>query len=132
MKIGLDLHGVIDKFTEIFIPLTEKWVFRGDEVHILTGQPFMETSKSIEGISYTHFFSIVDHHQKVGTSMWNDDPRGKGWWMERDVWMRTKGQYAKGSGLDIHFDDSLGYAEYFPSTCTFVWVQDSINEVFKL
>lgn len=132
MKVGLDIHEVIDKFPEIFIPLTEKWVNRGDEVHILTGQSLDEVKSNLQDIHYTHFFSIVDHHKKIGTSMWNDDPRGKGWWMDRDVWMRTKGQYAKGSGLDIHFDDSLEYAEYFPSTCTFVWVQDSIDEVFGL
>lgn len=35
-------------------------------------------------------------------------------------------------GVDIHFDDSLEYAEHFPDTCTFVLVPKKNFVMFDL
>jgi len=40
---------------------------------------------------------------------------------ERD-WIMTKGLYAARIGLDVHFEDSLEYAPWFPPSCTFLHV----------
>ena len=44
--------------------------------------------------------------------------------MDGDVWVRSKGDYVNKKGINIHFDDSEEYAEYFPSFCTFVKVPE--------
>ena len=124
MKIGLDIHGVIDAYPQLFSKLSNMWVGKGYEVHIVTGQEWEGVVGKVEEakISYTHHFSIVDYHKSIATKMWDNDPRGKGWWMEGDIWTRSKGDYASRVDLDLHFDDSKSYAKYFPETCSFVCV----------
>lgn len=120
MKIGLDIHGVIDRFPRDFALLTKRWVEDfGHEVHIVTGAPLAEVSEQIKGITYTHLFSIVDHHLSIGTPM---EFRKTGWWMADDVWKASKGNYASTVGLDVHLDDTLSYAASFPESCMFIYV----------
>jgi hypothetical protein len=38
MKIGLDIHGVIDLYPEYLSHLATVWISKGYEVHIVTGQ----------------------------------------------------------------------------------------------
>ena len=131
MIIGLDIHGVIDRYRPFFSDLSHLWIREGHEVHIITGQEFESVSHKLDGISYTHFFSIVEYHQEQGTHMWNDDPRGDGWWLEAEIWNRTKGLYADRIGLDIHFDDSRRYSLHFPKTCNYVMVMDNFDETWR-
>lgn len=133
MKIGLDIHGVIDRYQEVFIPLTQYWAARGFEIHIITGQERSESEPGVRelGIVFTHFHSIVDWHRSLGTHMWKRTDGG-GWWMERDVWTMTKGEIASAFHLDLHFDDQLEYAEAFPSYCTFIWVRDNFEMTNRL
>ena len=128
-KIGLDLHGVCDKHRVLFAALTKKWVEAGHEVHIVTGQTWEEaydTVKSLD-IQYTHYFSVVDHHVERGTHVWHTDT---GPWMDTNVWDSTKGLYARQAGLNIHFDDTIRYAQHFPRSCSFVWVGKDFTDVY--
>ena len=131
LKIGLDVHGCIDKFPELFAELTETWIDDSNEVHVVTGQSrnIVEPQLHKLDIKFTHFYSIVDYHKTIGTKIWEDDPRGKGIWMGPSDWMPSKGNYAKEVGLNIHFDDSLEYAKFFPDTCSFVLVRDGFDVV---
>ena len=63
--------------------------------------------------------------------MWDNDARGKGWWMDPAIWDLTKGDYAKQVRLDIHFDDESKYAPHFPKTCTFIRVCDNFDETWR-
>jgi hypothetical protein len=134
MKIGLDIHGVIDAYPEILAKLSKKWVEAGHPVYIITGQPRNECERTVQdaGITYTDFFSIVDHHLAAGTTMWDDDVRGKGWWMNPEDWLPTKGVYARRVGLHVHFDDSPEYRPYFPRTCSFVLVEKGFGNLLSL
>ena len=58
-KIGLDIHGVIDKYRSLFAELSYLWAKEGYEVHVVTGQEFESVKHKLDGITYTHFFSIV-------------------------------------------------------------------------
>lgn len=132
MRIGLDLHGVIDRFPEEFALLTRRWVrVYGHEVHVVTGSPWAVAQSQVDrcSICYTHRFSIVDYHRTIGTPMAEKE---NGWWMEQDVWNRTKGDYAERVGLGIHFEDSLEYAAWFPKTCTFVHVGKNFGEALPI
>ena len=120
MKIGLDVHGVIDRYPDLFKELSMKWVKEGHEVHIVTGSPFSEVVNITEDIPATHYYSIVDHHLLLGTDMILKE---NGWWMEGVEWDRSKGDYAKSIHLNLHFDDTLKYGLYFPQDyCTFIHV----------
>lgn len=122
MKIGLDLHGVVDRFPREFSILTRRWTkVYGHEVHIVTGEGWASAVEQVNRLvaTYTHHFSIVDHHQVARTQMTLKDD---GWWMPKESWDRSKGDYAKEVGLDIHFEDTLEYAPWFPPSCTFVHV----------
>ena len=133
MKIGLDIHGVIDLYPDRFRYLSHRLVSQGHEVHIITGQEWDKAKKTVEdnGITYTHHFSIVDHHRAHGTEMWQD---GKGtWWMDNTTWVSSKGLYIHANTIDIHFDDSHEYGEYVPDTCTFILVpKTNFQKMFDL
>jgi len=134
MKIGLDVHGVIDKYPKIFRDLSINWDKAGHEVHILTGQSgdiVIPTLKKLK-IVYHHFYSILDLHRKQGTKMWDNDKRGAGWWMDKNVWACSKGRYASEVGLNCHFDDSYEYGRYFPGNCSFILVKIGFDKVMEL
>lgn len=129
MKIGLDLHGVIDRFPVELCLATRKWLSHGHEVHIVTGSSWHAVNQQISDyhISFTHAFSIVDYHREILTPM---ELKESGWWMEPNVWDKTKGEYAARVGLDIHFEDSIEYARWFPTSCTFIHVGSNFKKSF--
>ena len=131
MRIGLDIHGVIDKYPELFRKLSKEWVAQGHLVHIITGQEWENAKLTVDdaGINYTHQFSIVDHHRELGTLMYKRSDKN-GWWMESGLWVRSKGDYATSVGLDLHFDDNIEYAKYFPKSCTYIIVPSENFDTF--
>ena len=111
LKIGIDIHGVIDVRPDIYGPLSHALILSGHEVHIMTGIEYCkEVEKQLENIYYTHYFSIVGHHKKLGTKIWYDNGLP---FMDEPTWNKTKAEYAAEVGLDMIFDDSLRYGEYF-------------------
>lgn len=134
MRVGLDIHGCIDRFPEKFMHLSNNLMLNGHSVHIITGQPWKEVKHKVEEakISYSHHFSIVDYHRKVkDTKMWQDEK--KTFWMDEKVWLRSKGEYCRREKIDVHFDDSYEYAEYMPETTTFILVpKKGLDKFFKL
>jgi len=113
-KIGLDIHGVIDKHQEFFKILSHALVDAGHEVHIITG--ISETKEVIDeltgyGLKWTHFFSITDHHLSIGTEIEYDGQNRP--YMDPHKWDKTKGWYCKEHGIDMHFDDSNSYHDHF-------------------
>ncbi|EKD27107.1 MAG: hypothetical protein ACD_79C00870G0001 [uncultured bacterium] len=102
---------------------------KGYEVHIITGNEWDLAKIKVErfNISYTHHFSIVDYHRSLGTPMRKLET---GWWMDYDVWDKSKGDYCAREGIAIHFDNDLKYANWFPDNCTFVLVKKQGFEKF--
>jgi hypothetical protein len=121
MKVGLDIHGVIDEHPEVFKELSQRWTDMGHEVHILTGDEWSKVRATVDdlGIIYHAHFSILDYWRaKDEPSLHLEDT---GWWMDRLLWNRSKGDYASRVGLDIHFDNDKAYIPYFVS-CSAVLV----------
>jgi len=135
MNIGLDIHGCIDKYPSEFRELTHRWYRNKHSIYIITGQSWSEVVDEVDGagVAYTDTFSIVDHHLKIWTPMWKNDPRGKGWWMDATTWLLSKGTYCQESNINIHFDDTLEYAQYFPrSNCSFILVpKTGFDKIYK-
>lgn len=123
MKIGFDIHGVIDAYPELFEQLSRKLKAEGHEIYIITGEPKETAEPTVieAGVIYDHFFSIVDYHIQQKTSSLRQDDKGH-YWVDRNVWLATKGDIAKQVQLDVHFDDQLEYFEYFPKECCTIYV----------
>lgn len=114
MKIGLDIHGVIDTNPILFSKLSKKVIEDGGEVHIITGtmlNPFkIENLKRLD-IRWTHLFSISDYHKALGTPMTFSDKDNP--WIDNNLWDRTKAEYCKENSINFHIDDTNRYGEYF-------------------
>jgi len=131
MKVGFDIHGVIDTYPAFFKKFAQILISRGQEVHILTGHQKDGALKELNELDfpYNHIFSIVDYHFSKGTEM---KKTSSGWWMGHKDWVSTKGIYAKEVGLHIHFDDQLEYLTHFPETCKTMLVRDGFEDVMSL
>ncbi len=128
MKIGIDLHGVSDAYPTFFAELTKLFVAAGHEVHLMTGELITEAlHEQLRScnISYTHLFSISQHHKEKGTPMRFDENNTP--WIDGALWNQTKGDYAAEHGLDIVLDDTEGYADHF--TTPFIFCRGYNQEV---
>ncbi len=125
IKIGLDLHGVVDARPDFFRELARLLVDNGHEVHIITGATSGEEMAKIQelGIPYTHIFSITDHHANIGTPIaWDDKGEPH---LDTYLWDKTKAEYCKEHGIDLHFDDSDIYHYFFKTPYTRFYSKDS-------
>ena len=121
IKIGLDIHGVIDQDPSFFATLITRLRKQGHEVHILTGRELSDdliARLSGLGIAYDQLFSITSYHKEIGTYVTykDDDPTQP--LIAPPKWDRTKADYAKRVGLSLHIDDSPVYGEYFDRSVT--------------
>jgi len=135
MKLGLDIHGVIDANPDTFAFLSKSIVDSGGEVHIITGGSWSELlKKEVEnaGIKYTHFFSVYDYLKStdaipIGLIQFpNGEIQDE---YERTLWDSIKGKYSSEKGLDLHIDDTINYSKYF--TTPFL-LYDGKTDVMKI
>lgn len=119
MKLGLDIHGVINKDPQVFIKLAKN---TASEVHIITGITI--TDKLVKQLKeynkgkqwWTHLVSVEDELMKsIPCTGFNEFDRP--YW-EDEVWNSFKGIYCANNNIDIHFDDSHEYREYFNKDIT--------------
>jgi hypothetical protein len=119
MKLGLDIHGVIDSNPGIFSFLSKIVIESEGEVHIITGGTWNEDLKNLveeSGIVYTHSFSVYDHlksigAEKMGRIKFPDGTTQKKF--DNDLWDSIKGEYCQKNKIDLHIDDTEIYSKYF-------------------
>jgi hypothetical protein len=116
MKVGFDIHGVLDNpyVGPVFAYLTRCLVQDGHEVHILTGteesDALFDKLRKLD-VKWTHFFSVTDHHKGLGTEI-SRDSQGRPW-MNAEDWNPAKAAYCLHNRIDVHFDDSTQYDRHF-------------------
>lgn len=122
MRLGLDIHGVIDKYPDKMIKLAQDTLEKGGRVYIITGPPVETARKELSAIMaerlmvrpfWTQIFSIVDYMKLKGIPNYTDT-NGHVWALREHDWNAVKGKIAKELALDLHIDDSPAYGEYFP------------------
>jgi hypothetical protein len=114
MRLGLDLHGVLDYNPQFFSEFTACLVNNGHDVHVITGEkdtPTLRNKLDFLGIKYTHLFSIISYHLSIGTSVWYKDFDNP--FLDEETWNRTKADYCEREKIDMHIDDSEVYGRYF-------------------
>ena len=120
MKIGLDVHGVIDSDPTFFSEFTNLMKSAGHEIHVLTGEE--KTEKLIKqlkemGIIYDFLFSISTSLMELGHDVKFDEENNP--WFKNDLWNSAKGKYCLNNEIDLHFDDSPEYFKYFKTPYVF-------------
>lgn len=126
MKIGIDIHGVLDKhpfFKQMALAMCVHQNY--NEVHIITGTSIELALKDLEKLEivkdfhYTHLYSITDDLISRGIPVeWKD---GNNPFFPYKEWDKAKAEYCAKHGIDIHFDDTEKYGEYF--TTPFVLIR---------
>ena len=114
MKIGLDIHGVIDRQPAFFSFLSYTLMGAGHEVHIITGKKI--TKKLISRLRkykmvWTKLHSITDFNEKRGVKVKYKTPNNPV--MDPRAWNSAKARICKEEGIDTHFDDSHVYGNWF-------------------
>ncbi len=115
MKLGFDIHGVIDTFG-VFQSLINKLLRDNEiEVHVISGLSRSEADEQIGHLidlnRITSYFSIADYLESrddVEVTWINGMP-----WADETAWNKAKADYCDEVGIDIMFDDSQSYVETF-------------------
>ena len=113
LKVGLDIHGVIDSYPQKFKLLSTALIKNACEVHIVTGMKRdSQTDKLLQeaGIQFTHYFSIVTYLEENNIKIdWREDlPHA-----DEIKWNNAKREYCEAQGIDFMFDDSPIYLNTF-------------------
>ena len=126
MRIGVDIHGVIDLNPNLSRVILKALIDAGHEIFIISGPPLTEIFDILKNVnlkSVTHYHgirSIVDFLQQRNVKMWLD--KKNTWWADYKDWWGAKSKICDELNIDIMVDDSVEYAYYF----------DDINTKFIL
>ena len=119
MKLGLDIHGVIDSNPESFAFMSQSVITNNGEVHIITGGSWtseLEEQLKVYGIKWTSHFSVYDYLlesgiDSIGTIQFPDGTIQKKF--DYHLWDTIKAGYCKSNNIDLHIDDTEVYSNYF-------------------
>ena len=119
MKLGLDIHGVIDSNPKSFAFMSQSVISNNGEVHIITGGSWtteLENQLKDYGIQWTSHFSVYDYLvdsgiDSIGTIQFPDGTIQKKF--DYDLWDTIKAGYCKSNEIDLHIDDTEVYSKYF-------------------
>lgn len=114
LRIGLDIHGVIDAKPFFFSQFSHRLIENGHEVYIITGAKISEgLIRKLRnlGMVWTGLYSITNYNEDKGASIRYEDPDNP--WMDEKTWDSTKARICDELKIDIHIDDTARYGEWF-------------------
>lgn len=119
MKIGFDLHGVLNTKPKKFQKLLKELIQDHHKVVVVSGPPVAEIIHKVlklkysPGMHYTGVISVVDYLRFRGVKMWQD---AKGmWWASEEDWWSSKAKICEEYNVDVLIDDHHEYGSYFSS-----------------
>lgn len=130
MKISFDLHGVIDDLPNVFLFITSAIVSAGGEVHILTGSMTDKAIKEltalgyVKGIHYTHVQGLPDYLLQLEADITGYHPTIGNPEFSKQDWDEAKATYCLVNNINLHFDDTIEYGEYFVTPFARVWTKN--------
>ena len=122
IRLGLDLHGVIDADPQFFTDLSDRLLVKGHEVHIITGREDSESlhdelkecgMETVTGRVYNSILSITTYQKSQGTPISYLDSDETKPLMDPAIWNPTKAMLCATAGIDIMIDDSALYESFF-------------------
>ena len=119
MKLGLDIHGVIDSNPKSFAFMSQSVISNNGEVHIITGGSWtteLENQLKDYGLQWTSHFSVYDYLidsgiDSIGTIQFPDGTIQEKF--DYHLWDTIKAGYCKSNEIDLHIDDTEVYSKYF-------------------
>jgi len=112
IKLGLDIHGVIDKAPELFTLISKLPV----EVHIITGIKEKLDDQVPDDLEYDYWFSIHQYLEDKGVEFTYDE-QGRPW-CDPKLWDAAKAEYCKENNITMLIDDSPNYVDSFAALDT--------------
>ncbi len=111
-KIGIDFHGVISSFPELFEQFCKEIRHCGIKVYVISGGPEKDIIRYLHNhhIEYDHIWAIIDHCDKEGHVSYFDDGSFQ---VPTELWNRAKAEYCAKENIEFHIDDSNIYGKYF-------------------
>ncbi len=113
LKIGIDVHGVLDTFPEVVKLIETVRVLDTVEIHIITGLARADAEKLIGHLvplDELHYYSIVDNLVSRGVVVdWIDGLP----YANKSDWDEAKAIYCRENDIDFMLDDSPTYGQYF-------------------
>lgn len=136
IRIGLDVHGVIDEDPVFFSELSQVIHERGGSIFIVTGrEKCKELVEEIEyyKVVYTDILSITSYQKVLGTPVSYLDDRKSQPLMDPKIWNPTKAMLCATAGIHIMVDDSLIYEKYFSDVKTqYIVYTPEVKEFLKI
>lgn len=130
MKISFDLHGVLDDMPETMKFIMESVIKNGGEVHIITGSTEEKARKELKELGfnrYIHFTNVVglpDYLLGKGKKVISYHPFLNNPEFSDLDWDSAKAQYCSENNINLHFDDTLRYGDYFKTPFARLWTKD--------
>lgn len=128
MRIGIDLHGVLDKNVALMRALLVALTGTGKvQIMIITGPPYHEALHELDelgyqmGTDYHGLVSVVDFLRNTGEVDMRQDQDGH-WWCDDKDWWSSKAKICDKYKLDIMIDNEKRYQQYFTNWCRFILV----------
>ena len=136
VRLGLDIHGVIDEDPIFFSDLSQTVRGRGGQVFIITGREDchdLRQELSDCGMLYDGILSITSHQKMLGTPVTYLDDRKSQPIMAPDVWNPTKAALCASAGIHVMIDDSALYETFFRDIKTqYIIYTPEIKELLKI
>jgi hypothetical protein len=135
MKIGFDLHGVIDTYPEIIYPMIKLLRKMENEICIVSGPSQSIIKTDLEKIKFsdiypnidkwTSIYSIVDFLKMSGVKTWEDENGNV--WTDEQIWWDSKAKICQIYEIDFIIDDSEKYRSAFGLIkCKFIHINELI------
>jgi len=118
IKIGIDIHGVLDTISDTLKPIMKALVNDNISVHIITGIPFkyvkdkLDELGVVKDVHYTHFFSVEEWLIKNKIKPIGINKKGRNMYSSYN-WDRVKSDYCFENDIGIMLDDSPEYGKWF-------------------
>lgn len=123
IRIGLDFHGVVNKYPEYFKQFTHIAKTMGIEIYIITGGPKKVVDRFLQDhdIIYKELFAILDYYDAHGMVEYFKNGEYK---VPDMLWNMAKGEYCAEKKITLHIDDSKEYADWFSTPFCFYDAQN--------
>lgn len=130
MKLGLDIHGVLDTNPKEFVSLAKRVRTEGGEVHIITGSSqnvdLVELLLSLDsGKKYWDYLVSIQDELLKKYKPTGINEHGRPYWPD-ELWDRFKGDYCAKHNIDLHYDDTERYIQYFTTPVVIYKGKDGI------
>ena len=133
MRIGIDLHGTLDKVPELFNLIINDYLEDGHEVYIISGSEKEKIKKELErfNINVTDIYSCIDFLKQKNISYWYD--KNKEFWCSENIWWESKANLCFENKINILIDDKREYQKYFTINhpTKFILFDNNITESIK-